>query len=226
MSSEVRVFLLCENRLLREALVRILAKKSDLMVAGSCPYSPAVVQQVCAAAPRVVLLDSLGLAISEPRLLHRIHERLPEALTLMVGMDGREEDFLQAVREGAAGYVLREASAVEVVAAIRSVGAGEAVCPPRFSAALFRCAAQRLAIRLNLEKRSHSALSRRERQLVELVCCGFTNKEIASKLNLSEHTVKNHVHRILHKTGVPDRAAIVDHYHAQALAAGVAATAS
>lgn len=220
MSFEVRVFLLCENRLLREALVRILAKRNDLSVVGNCAHSPAVVGELCQAKPHVVLLDSLGLAVAEPHLLRRICERFPEARVLMVGMDAKEEDFLHAVREGAAGYVLREASAAEVVAAIRSVGAGEAVCPARFSATLFRCAAQRLALRQNLQKLSHSGLSRREQQLVELICWGFTNKEIACRLNLSEHTVKNHIHRILQKTGAPDRTSIVDHYHAQVLTAG------
>ncbi|MGA8763901.1 MAG: response regulator transcription factor [Candidatus Sulfotelmatobacter sp.] len=220
MSSEVLVFLLCENRLLREALVRILAKRSDLSVVGNCAHSPAVLDELCAAKPHAVLLDSLGLAVAEPHLLRRIHERQPEARVLMVGMDAREEDFLHAVREGASGYVLREASAAEVVSAIRSVGAGEAVCPPRFSASLFRCAAQRLAIRQNLQKLSCSGLSRREQQLVELICWGFTNKEIASRLNLSEHTVKNHIHRILQKTGAPDRTSIVDHYHTQVFTAG------
>jgi DNA-binding NarL/FixJ family response regulator len=215
MSFEVRVFLLCENRLLREALVRILAKRSDLSVVGSRAHSPAVMDEMCQTKLHVVLLDSLGLAVAEPRLLRRIHERLPEARVLMVGMDAKEEDFLHAVREGAAGYVLREASATEAIAAIRSVAAGEAVCPPRFSATLFRCAAQRLAIGQNLQKLSHSGLSRREQQLVELICWGFTNKEIASRLSLSEHTVKNHIHRILQKTGAPDRTSIVDYYHAR-----------
>jgi DNA-binding NarL/FixJ family response regulator len=219
MSSEVKVFLLCENRLLREALLRILNKRTDLPVVGSCAHSPSVLDQLCAAGPHVVLLDSLGLAVSEPHLLRRIQERRPEARVLMVGMDAREENFLHAVREGAAGYVLREAAATEVVTAIRAVGAGDAVCPPRFSAILFRCAAQRLALTQSLQKLSHSGLSRREQQLVELICWGFTNKEIARRLNLSEHTVKNHIHRILQKTGAPDRTSIVNHYHAQMLAA-------
>ncbi len=220
MSSDVWVFLLCENRLLREALVRILAKRSDLSVVGNCAHSPTVLDELRQAKPHVILLDSLGLAVAEPHLLRHLQEKQSEARVLMVGMDAQEEDFLQSVREGAAGYVLRDASAAEVVAAIRSVGAGEAVCPPRFSAALFRCAAQRLAVRKNLQNLSHSGLSRREQQLVELICWGLTNKEIASRLNLSEHTVKNHIHRILHKTGASDRTSIVDHYRTKVFTAG------
>ncbi len=114
----------------------------------------------------------------------------------MVGMESKEDDFLHAVRDGASGYILREASAVEVLTAIRAVSVGEAFCPPWFSVALFRCAAQQLAIQQNLRARNRSELSRREHQLVELICWGLTNKEIGSRLHLSEHTVKNHVHRI------------------------------
>ena len=209
----VSVFLLCENRLLREALARILTKKGDLAIVGACGYSSSVLDQVKAVQAQVVLLDSLGLAVAEPRLMRRIREKVPAARTVMVGMEPQEENFLQAVREGATGYVLRDASAVEVLSAIRAVAAGEAVGPPRFSAILFRFAAEQLATRQNLQVRSGTGLSRREQQLVEHLRWGLTNKEIASRLNLSEHTVKNHVHRILRKTGTADRIAIVEHCH-------------
>jgi len=130
-------------------------------------------------------------------------------------MECKEEDFLQAVREGVSGYVLREASAVEVLSAIRAISVGEAVCHACFSATLFRCAAQQLAIRQNLQARNRSELSRREHQPVELICWGLTNKEIGSRLHLSEHTVKNHVQRILRKTSAPDRISLIGRYHSQ-----------
>ncbi len=133
----------------------------------------------------------------------------------MVGMEQKEEHFFHSVREGAAGYVLREASAAEVIGAIRAVAAGEAVCPPCFSATLFRCASQQLAIQQNLRSRGPSELSRREEQLVELICWGLTNKEIAFRLHLSGHTVKNHIHNILKKTGATDRVDLLDRYRGQ-----------
>ncbi len=221
-SDQVSVFLLCENRLLREALIRILSKRANVAVVGACGYSPAALQEVIACQPQVILLDSFGVALAQPALLRYVRENLPETGTVMVGMEPEEENFLIAVREGAAGYVLREASAAEVLSAIRAVAAGEAVCPPCFSATLFRYASQQLAIRQNLQTRSRSELSRREQQLVELICRGLTNKEIAGRLHLSEHTVKNHVHRILHKTGAPDRISIVERYHGQMSTIGVA----
>jgi two-component system, NarL family, response regulator DevR len=135
-------------------------------------------------------------------------------------MERREGSFLQAVREGAAGYIVRDASAAEVVCAIRAVAAGESVCPACFSSALFGCAVQQLAVQQNLQRRNGSDLSRREQPLIELVCWGLTNKEIASRLNLSEHTVKNHVHRILRKTGAQGRISLMDRYRSVVITAG------
>jgi DNA-binding NarL/FixJ family response regulator len=212
MSDQQRIFLLCENRLLREALLRILGKRSDLSMVGACGYSASALSGVVASQPRVVVLDSLRLALGPPLLLRHIQESLPNARTVMIGMELREEDFLNAVREGVAGYVLREASATEVSSALHAVAMGESVCPPCFMAKVFHHAAQHLALRQNLQARDRSQLSRRERELLRLLCAGLTNKEIANQLHLSEHTVKNHVHRILRKTGAAHRVELIDLY--------------
>jgi DNA-binding NarL/FixJ family response regulator len=79
-------------------------------------------------------------------------------------------------------------------------------------AKLFQHAAQHLALRQNLQTRNRPKLSRREQQLLQPLCAGLTNKEIANQLHLSEHTVKNHVHRILRKTGTADRVELIDLY--------------
>lgn len=214
MTDPLSIFLLCENRLLREALLRILGKRNDLSMAGACGYSSSAMSGVVASQPRVVVLDSLRLALGPPLLLRQIQQKLPDTRTVMIGMEAREEDFLTAVREGVAGYILREASAAEVSAALHAVAMGESVCPPCFMAKLFQHAAQHLALRQNLQARKLCPLSRREQQLLQLLCAGLTNKEIAGQLHLSEHTVKNHVHRILRKTGATDRVELIDLYRA------------
>jgi DNA-binding NarL/FixJ family response regulator len=212
MNDQLSVFLLCENRLLREALLRILGKRNDLSMVGACGYSSSAMNEVVASQPRVVVLDSVRLALGPALLLRLINQSLPNARTVMIGMESREEDFLNAVREGVAGYVLREASAAEVSNALHAVAVGESVCPPCFMAKLFQHAAQHLALRQNLWALNPSRLSRREQQLLTLLCAGLTNKEIANQLHLSEHTVKNHVHRILRKTGTTDRVELIDLY--------------
>jgi DNA-binding NarL/FixJ family response regulator len=204
----VDVFLLAENRLLREALLRVLVKKGDIRVIGAHPYSESVQQDIISKSPGIVVVDSSGLSPSNAGLMTTLQTAIPGLRIVMVDMDTDEDTFLKAVREGAMGYVLKDASAAEVAATIRSVAAGEAVCPPALSAALFRSASQQSSS-APISWGAELGLSRREQQLVSLLREHLTNKEIAAQLNLSEQTVKNHVHNIMRKVGVNDRLSAV-----------------
>src|SRR5208283_472567 len=121
-----------------------------------------------------------------------------------------EATFFQAVGEGVVGYVLKDAPAVEIVRVIRAVAAGEAICPPRFSLSLFQCAAREVSLSFKPPPTTKFGLTRREQQLVGLIRLSLSNKEIGNRLNLSEQTVKNHIHRILRKVGANDRLGIVE----------------
>jgi DNA-binding NarL/FixJ family response regulator len=213
------VFLLAENRLLREALIRLLAKRSDIRVVGASPYSPAVHAELMACRPNIIVLDSSGLIVSNAGLIPSLHAEIPDLRVVMVDMDPEENTFLRAVREGVVGYILKDASAVEVADTIRAVAAGEAVCPPALSMTLFRFVAQQVMTPAISPGTADLGLSRREQQMVELLRERLTNKEIALRLNLSEQTVKNHVHHILRKVGVPNRSAIVERCEAERLRA-------
>jgi two-component system response regulator DevR len=206
----IAVFLLAENCLLREALVRVLRNRDDITVAGAIPFSPSALEKVSAANPDVVLLDSPSIALSGPRLVSRMRQTGANPKSVMVGMEEDEATFLHAVGEGIVGYVLKDATAAEIVRVIRAVAAGEAICPPQFSSALFRCAARDVCFTFKPPQKTKFGLSRREQQLVGLIRLGLSNKEIGSRLNLSEHTVKNHIHRILRKVGASDRLEIVE----------------
>jgi len=209
----IEAFLMAENCLLRDALVRVLRKKDDLLVVGAIAFSPSALEIISAANPGIVLFDSPGIALAGPRLVWHMRQTMAKRKAVMIGMDEDEETFLWAVREGVVGYVLKDASATEIVHVIRAVAAGEAVCPPRFSAALFRCAARDLALSCKPVQETKFGLSRREQQLVGLIRFGFSNKEIGSRLSLSEQTIKNHVHRILRKVGAINRLDIVERCH-------------
>jgi DNA-binding NarL/FixJ family response regulator len=204
----VDVFLLAENRLLREALLRVLAKKGDIRVVGAHPYSPTVQEDIISRTPGMVVMDSSGLSTPNAGLVSGLQTALPGLRIVMVDMDPDEDIFLKAVREGAMGYVLKDASAAEVAATIRSVAAGEAVCPSSLSAALFRFASQQNSS-TPVSCGEELGLSRREQQLIQLLRERLTNKEIAAQLNLSEQTVKNHVHNIMRKVGANDRLSAV-----------------
>jgi two-component system response regulator DevR len=201
----VAVFLLAENRLLREALIRLLSKKDGIRIVGGAAYSPHVLQQILAAEPNIVVLDSVSKALSQDGLIRRLLLAKPEVGVVMVGMDADESVFLRLVREGVLGYVLTDASAAEVCNAIRDVAAGEAVCPRSLSVSLFRFVAQAQMSLPTVGLRKSLDFSPRQQQLAQLIREGLSNKDVAVRLNLSEQTVKNHVHRMLRKVGAVDR---------------------
>ena len=136
------VFLLAENRLLREALLRILSKKEDIHVVGEGSFGPEVLGQIAAARADVVVLDSVAPVLAEPGIVHQFHQLNPAIRVVMVGMEAEEGIFLRVVQAGVLGYVLKDASAVEVSRTIRAVAAGDAVCPPVLSSALFHWVAR------------------------------------------------------------------------------------
>ena len=204
------VFLLAENRLLREALIRLLSKRGEVRVVGANAYSPAVHREIIASRPQIILMDSRGLESSRPSLISTLRSAIRTLRIVMVDMDPDEEIFLGAIRAGVVGYVLKNASALEVAAAIRAVAAGKAVCPPSLCMSLFRSVMRETASQPSVAWGSDLGLSRREQETVELLRQRLTNKEIALKLNLSEQTVKNHVHHVLRKLGAPNRFSIAE----------------
>jgi len=206
----VQVFILAENRLLREALTRILNKKNDIRVVGASAFMPEIVPQIAVASPDVLLSDSAAFALSDLRLVPEVRAVVPELKVVMVGMEADRELFLRAVRDGIVGYVLKDASAAEVADAVRSVANDEAVCPPGLCRVLFEQVSKPRVQPNHFVIRHNLGLTRREQQLVHMISRGLTNKEIASELNLSEQTVKNHVHRMLRKLGAGDRLAAVE----------------
>ena len=207
---KISVFLLAENRLLREALAKILNKKTDITVVGSAPLSSGVVLKITASSPQVLLFDPPHNTRGECSIIPPLRKALPTLKVVMIGMDPDKELFLRAVRDGIAGYVLKDATAPEVADAVRSVAENQAVCPAGLCQALFEYVARQSPAYPNLLVKHHMGLTRREQQLVEMIGRGFTNKEIAVTLGLSEQTIKNHIHRMLRKLGASDRLAAAE----------------
>ena len=203
------VFLLAQNRLLREALSKILSKKESIQVVGSSALTTTSLQEIVQAVPDVLVIDSFASNLAHVEFVRDAQQRLPDTKLVVIGMEADGQPFLQAIREGAMGYVVKDASAMEVVAAVRTVANGGAVCSPQLCAFLFRFAAQQNQMP-SFYARSRLGLTNREQQLVGLISQGLTNKEIANRLQLAEQTVRNHIHRMLRKVGASHRLAVVD----------------
>jgi len=207
-SSSIRVHLSIENRLLREALVRLFRKRLDLLVVGQTSQADEI--------PLAVLETQCDVMVGDAFLAGRLMAgftaygaRVPSCKVVLVGMDSCKDQFITAIRCGAIGYLLQDASAPDILTAVRAAFHGEAVCPPQLCTELFRLVAQ-MAMGVSLpDSILKPDLTLRQQQLVRLVAKGLTNKEIASQLNLSEFTVRNHIHRILKQVNAASRSEAV-----------------
>ncbi len=208
-SLSIRVFLMMENRLLREALIRLLRKRSDLVVVGYDDPADATPYRVPERQFDVLLIDSFQTIWTTAKIARETGGKAAYKAVL-IGMEPDEELFMAAVRSGVMGYLLKDASASELVAAVRAVYRGEAVCPPQLCATLFRFVAHVVEETPVKRTASKPDLTLRQQQLVTLVAKGLTNKEIASHLNLSEFTVRNHIHRILKQVDAVSRSEAVE----------------
>src|SRR5262249_23030191 len=148
--------------------------------------------------------------LSDCAFISEILGECPDIRIVLIDMDDDPEIFLDCVRAGVVGYLLEDASAAEVVAGIRAVAQGQAICPPRLSLTLFKAFSRQWTALPNARIKLELGLTRRQQQLIPLIAQGLTNKEIACQLNLSEGTIKNHIHEILRRVGATDRLQVVD----------------
>jgi two-component system response regulator DegU len=205
----IPVSILSSNRLLRETIARILIHTREFAVIATEPPKFSFGLDLTGVTPDVWVSDSLQCFI-DYAFPHRTDQDNTKPVgCVLVAMQDDAKHFLKAVRRGILGYVLQDASAEDVIAAVRGVARGEAVCPAFLTRVLFDYVASR-ASDVHIRAPRQFRLTRREQQLVPLVGRGLTNKEIAAELRLSEQTIKSHIHRILRKIGVEDRSAIVD----------------
>ncbi len=210
MSPQTDIFLLAQNRLLLEALTRILQKRPEFNVVHPVAFTSDTVGMIANSGCEVLLIDSSITETFGFQLVREMVGAVSGLKVLMIGMEEEAETFVRAVSAGVSGYVLKDASAMDVVSAIRAVARDEAICPPRLCLSLFRHVAGSVTSLPNMRVKSQLGLTRRQQQLVPLLAQGLTNKEIALQLNLSEQTVKNHIHRMLQKVGAEDRLSMVE----------------
>lgn len=200
----IRVLLLLKNRLLREALRRVCRKRQTLLVMEAIADSDSMTSCLVDSQWEVLVLDFLDrqLLISLSTIQR---QQSNEFKAMLIDMEDDAEEFLAAVRAGVLGYLLKDATGSEVIAAIAAIHNQEAVCPSHLCAHLFQqYASGSLAAGVRTGHPNHK-LTLRQRQLMNLVAKGLTNKEIAAQLNLSEFTVRNHIHRILKLVEVSSR---------------------
>jgi len=204
-SSPTKVYVLAENRLLRQTLVRLFRKRSDIDVVGDACCSDSAVEDIVSSKSDLLLLDCFDTLHASDDWLSCLQDAMPNIKIVLFGMNEDPDFFLRAVRRGIAGYVLKSASAADLLDAIRTVAQGEAACPPKFCKVLFKTVAAATVKAEDERAATQFDLTHRQRQLMSLVAMGLSNKEIAVNLNLSEFTVKNHIYRVMKQVDAQSR---------------------
>jgi DNA-binding NarL/FixJ family response regulator len=204
-----RVYIVAYNRLLRETLGKLLSKRSDLRVVGQGAATADVGKELIAAAADILLLNSGGDLNSDLFLARMVRSQAPGVRIMMLGMNDDSREFLQCVRVGIAGYVLRDASSQRVLEAVQTVSSGGAFCDGHLCQLLFNYFEKNTNSLPSSIVRESLGLTQREQELVPLLARGASNKEIANQFCLSEQTVKNHLYRMKQKIGAANRLGIV-----------------
>jgi NarL family two-component system response regulator LiaR len=193
----IRVLLVDDHPVVRQGLRALLSTQDGIDVVGEAGDGEAAVAAAERLSPDVVLMDVVMPGIDGVEALRRIGGRRPQTRVVMLTSYADERRAMEAVDAGASGFLLKDASPRDVVAAIRAAHRGEAILHPS------------VAAKLLAERRrppaAHADLTARELEVLRLIARGLPNKQIAVELHVSEKTVKTHVSAILRKLAVADR---------------------
>src|ERR1700758_2660893 len=201
--SGTRIIIVSDTRLYYEGLALGLARVDRLVVVGVADTVASALTCIRETSPDVALLD---FAMRDARELPRaIAAAGMQVKVVSFSVADTEDEVCECAEAGIAGYVARNGSKEDLIAAVENAVRGEVLCSPRVAASLFR----RLAAHVLTTKQRppEAALTSRERDIIALIDRGLSNKEIARRLNISLPTGKNHVHNILEKLQVRRRGA-------------------
>ena len=195
-----RVFLLDDHEVVRRGLRELFESEEDLTVVGEGATAQEALARVPASQPDVAVLDVRLPDGDGVEVCRDLRSAMPELKCLMLTSYADDEALFSAIMAGASGYVLKQIRGSDLVSAVRRVAAGESLLDP----ALTRQVMERLRGE-NVEDERLARLTSQERNILELIADGKTNRQIADELYLAEKTVKNYVSNLLSKMGFSRR---------------------
>ena len=204
MSAPVKVMLVDDDELMRKGLRAVLSSDDRIEVVEEADNGRLAVQRARHARPDVVLMDVRMPELDGIAATEQLIAAAPEARVVIVTTFEEDEYILGALRAGASGFLLKRSSPEELIAAIHTVAAGEALLSPSVTRRVIDRMASQPMITEDGDSRLEE-LTPREREVLELIARGLSNREIAAALVVEETTVKTHVKRVLMKLDARDR---------------------
>ena len=196
----VRVFLLDDHDIVRRGLTHLLETQDDIEVVGEAGTAEEALSRIPPTRPDVALLDVRLSDGDGVEVCREIRSRHPEIQCLMLTSFADDEALFDAIMAGASGFILKQVKSEEIVQAVRFVANGQSLLDPAVTGRVLE------RLRKGPEEDERLAkLSPQERNILELIADGLTNRQIAAKIHLAEKTVKNYVSNLLTKLGMERR---------------------
>jgi DNA-binding NarL/FixJ family response regulator len=201
----IRLMLVDDHAVLRDGLRNIISLVDDIEVVGEAVSGDDALLQVEKCKPDMILMDINMPMKNGVEVTGILKKKFPHIKILVLTMHSHEEYFMSAIREGADGYLLKDAPSDQVVEAIRTVARGESVIHPSMTRKLLAFHQQKQT------QQEDTTLTEREKEVLLCLVEGLSNKETADRLFISDKTVKIHVSKIFKKLNVKSRSQVVIH---------------
>ncbi|MGH2425988.1 MAG: response regulator [bacterium] len=201
---KTRVLIAEDEGILRSTLGELLAREPDLQIVALCPDGREALIESLAHRPHVVLTDLRMPKVDGIELTRQLKEKSPDIAVVILTAFDDDDNLFAALKAGAIGYVLKDASLEQIVHALHAATAGEGYLSPGLVVRVIK-EFTRIDQMARGQRKLFAQLTRREREVLELLAGGHRNKQIAAQLQLSEKTVRNHISTILGKLHVNDR---------------------
>jgi len=209
--SVISVALIDDNRLVRDGISMLLNQMTDLTVVAA--GSSADMSLLRAVNPQVVLLD-LGLRNGDSlRVAGKVMKEFPDSKVIVMDLLPVDEDIVEFTNAGVAGFILKDATLEDLVNTIRTVAEGARVLPPRVRGTLFSRIAREAVAKGRPNALRAVRMTPREREVINLIAEGLSNKEIAERLRIATYTVRSHVRNVMEKLMLHTRLQIAAYAH-------------
>ncbi len=205
--NKVRVLLAEDHTIVRQGLESLLRSEPDIEVVGEAINGQEALQKVEQLYPDVVLMDISMPLLNGLEATRRIQQQFPKVKVLILSVHANEEHVLQALQAGASGYLLKDTAVSDLVSAIRAVHHGDFFLSPAISRTVIE--AYLRGATTATETNSYSKLTDREREVLQLIAEGYSTREIAQLLHISEKTVRAHRTNLMSKLDVHNTAELV-----------------
>jgi DNA-binding NarL/FixJ family response regulator len=212
---KIRLLLIEDNRLLRDGILAMLKTQADINIIAATGKSENSVSKLQKLKPDIIILD-LGLhGPNSLTIVEIVTKDFPGAKIIVMDLAPVQGDIAHYVKAGASGFILKDATPDDFLLTIRNVAEGTNILPPNFTDSLFAKIVEHALKQGKTKLRDAVRMTKREREVIELIADGLGNREIGQKLRISTYTIKSHVHNIMEKLALHSRLEVANYSYSK-----------